>query len=35
MSSGERKIHKKIVFGGVILLIVALLWVFAFAHPGP
>ncbi len=35
MSSGERRIHTKIVIGGVILLIVALLWVFAFAHAGP
>jgi hypothetical protein len=35
VSSGERKIHHRIVIGGVILLIVALLWIYVFAHPAP
>jgi hypothetical protein len=35
VSSGERKIHHKIVFGGVIILIVMLVWIFAFPKPAP
>ncbi len=35
MSSGEQKIHHKIVFGGVVILIVMLVWIFAVPKAGP
>jgi hypothetical protein len=35
VSSGERKIHHKIVFGGIVILIVMLVWIFAIPKAGP
>jgi hypothetical protein len=35
VSSRERKIHHKIVIGGVILLIVMVIWILVSPKPGP
>jgi hypothetical protein len=35
MSRGERKIHTRILIGGLILLVVALAWIFMLTRPAP
>jgi hypothetical protein len=35
VSKGKRTIHHKIVFGGIVILLVMLVWIFAFPKPGP
>jgi hypothetical protein len=35
VSSGKRKIHHKIVFGGIVILLVMLVWIFLFPKPAP